>query len=144
MCALTDFRSGPREEWKAFQVVTPQMKNWFSQYLPSYISLVQQTSEQGIHLLCDESVHYRHSLAFPPLWVREGRLNIFIPRSLGHQTNLMERNGNHLEIPDFEPDRHVGYLRGRMKWVFHDEKSMMFQIQHCAFISILFLTFPGF
>ena len=72
MCALTNCRSGPREEWKSFQVVSPQTKNWFSQDLPSCISLVLQTSEQGIHLLCDESVHYRHSLPFPPLCVREG------------------------------------------------------------------------
>ena len=43
---------------------------------------------------------------------------VFIPRSLGHgdlQTDLMERNGNHLEISNFEPDRHLGYLRGRTK-----------------------------
>ena len=69
----------------------------------------------------------------------------FIPRSLGHgdlQTDLMEGNGNHLEIPNFEPDRYLGYLRGRIKWVFHDEKGKVFQIKHVhssVYFSLLFL-----
>lgn len=127
----------------------PQTRRWFSQSLCSQILLVLWTSDSPFH---NESVYYGYSVPSPPLRKRERADNILFlfidhwPIGSYKQTwwEEWESSGNTQHWTRFKDWIGIWVIsvhRGRIKWIFHDEKGKMYQIKSYAFITVLFLLF---